>query len=149
MKKLWMPALIAGLAGGLAEMAWVAFYSAWSPVSAAEVARGIAATVVAGAAGAPWAPWAGVGIHLALSLALGAAFVLALWTLSPGRPGSRLVWSGAIATAVTVWAVNFLLVLPSLNAAFVTLLPYGVTLLSKTLFGVAMAATLQMAYRRS
>jgi len=142
MKKLWMPALIAGLAGGLAEMAWVAFYSAVSPISAADVARGVAATVMADAAGAPWAPWAGVGIHLALSLALGAAFVLALWTLSPGRPGSRLVWAGAIATAVAVWAVNFLLVLPSLNAAFVALMPLGATLLSKTLFGVAMAWTL-------
>ncbi|MNC99822.1 hypothetical protein D3C83_182370 [compost metagenome] len=48
----------------------------------------------------------------------------------------------AVTVAVAVWAVNFLLVLPYLNSAFVALMPAGATLLSKSLFGIAMAWTL-------
>lgn len=147
MKKLFVPALVAGLAGGFAEIAWVAFYSAVSPVSAAEVARGVTSTVFTTAPDAPWAPWAGVGIHLVLSLALGIAFVLALWKLTSGHPGRQRIWVSAVAVAIAIWAVNFLLVLPSLNSAFVALMPLGATLLSKTLFGVAMAWTLSRTMR--
>jgi hypothetical protein len=43
-----------------------------------------------------------------------------------------------------VWVLNFFLVLPWLNPAFVALLPYGVTLVSKLLFGLAMGLTLQV-----
>jgi len=43
--------------------------------------------------------------------------------------------------------VNFLLVLPIVNAAFVTLLPYSVSLGSKLLFGLAMAGILYTAQR--
>jgi hypothetical protein len=43
-----------------------------------------------------------------------------------------------------VWAVNFLVVLPRVNAAFTHLLPYGATLLSKLLFGLAAAAVFRI-----
>ena len=47
-----------------------------------------------------------------------------------------------VATVVllAVWSANFLVVLPYLNPGFVQLLPYGVTLLSKLLFGLSAAA---------
>ena len=38
-----------------------------------------------------------------------------------------------------IWAVNFLLLLPVVNAQFAALLPYSVSLGSKLLFGAAMA----------
>src|SRR5204863_9421935 len=41
-----------------------------------------------------------------------------------------------------VWLVNFTVILPALNPAFVTLLPLWVTLISKLLFGAAMSAVL-------
>jgi hypothetical protein len=44
---------------------------------------------------------------------------------------------------IIVWAVNFLVVLPVLNPAFIVLLPDSVTLFSKMLFGTAMALVLQ------
>jgi len=141
-KRELMVALLAGLCGGLAEMGWIAAYSSASSTSAADVARGITATVLSSASDAPWAPWAGVGIHLALSLALGLAFVLSLWGLSSARPGKGQIWVSAVIALVAVWAFNFLLILPALNNSFATLMPYGATLLSKALFGAAMAWTL-------
>ena len=149
MPKLARTALLAGLCGGLAEMAWIAFYSLASSTSAIEVARAITASVFPAAGGAPWAAWAGVGIHLALSLALGLAFALALWTTSSGRPGRIRIWVSALSVLAAVWAVNFLLVLPVLNSTFISLMPYGASLLSKMLFGIAMAWMLTSAYHRA
>ena len=143
MKKLIAPALAAGLAGGLAEIAWIAIYGTVSPVSAADVGREITATVISTAADVSWAPWAGAFIHMALSLALGIAFVLISWRLAHGRPSKTQIWSWAVTSLVAVWAVNFFLVLPAVNPAFVTLLPLGATLLSRALFGMAMAWVLQ------
>jgi len=148
MRKLFVPALIAGLAGGLAEIAWIALYSSATSTSGIEVARQVTATVVASAAAEPWAPAAGVGIHLALSLALGFAFVLALWRLSAGRLTAGSIWSAALLTVAGVWAANFLVILPALDSDLATLMPLGATLLSKTLFGVAMAAVVQRSTAR-
>ena len=145
MNKLLGIAVLAGALGGLAEIGWLALYTAFAPISAAEVGREVAATVLSSAAAAPWAPWAGVGIHLALSVFLGLAFVGGLWWLSGGRPGTRLVWTTAVPALVAVWAINFFLVLPALGSELSTLMPLGATLLSKALFGVAMAAVVQEA----
>lgn len=142
MRKLIYPALLAGLAGGLAEVAWISFYSLGAPTSALEVARQVTASVYPAATGLPWAPWAGTGLHLLLSCLLGIAFAVALWTSSRGRPSAQALWIGALATLVAVWAVNFLVLLPALRSEFVTLMPHAVTLFSKALFAVAMAAVL-------
>ncbi|HLD13557.1 MAG TPA: hypothetical protein VJB18_02450 [Burkholderiales bacterium] len=48
---------------------------------------------------------------------------------------------GTVALAA-VWAVNFLVILPVVHPAFVYLLPYPVTLLSKLFFGLAMGRSL-------
>jgi len=146
MRKLARTALLAGLCGGLAEMAWIAFYSSVSTTSAIEVARAVTASVFPAAGAAPWATGAGVGIHLALSLALGLAFALALWTVSAGRPSRMRIWVSALSALAAVWAVNFLLILPVLNSNFIPLMPYGASLLSKMLFGIALAWVLTSEY---
>jgi len=143
MKKLIGVALLAGLCGGLAEMGWIALYSSASSTSAVGVAREITATMFATAAYAPWAPLAGIGIHLALSAVLGLAFLLALLGFSRAAPTGPAVWIAAVITLTCIWAVNFFWVLPALNPAFVTLMPYAVTLASKMLFAIAMAGVLQ------
>lgn len=145
MRKLLRMAVLAGMIGGLAEIGWLALYAAFAPISAAEVGREVAVTVLSSAAAAPWAPWAGLGIHLALSVILGLAFVGGLWWLSGGPPRTQLVWASAVPVLVAVWAINFFLVLPALGSSLSTLMPLGATLLSKVLFGVAMAAMLQKA----
>ena len=136
-------ALLAGLSGGAAEIAWVALYSSASSARSADIAREITATVLPFAADAPWAPWAGVGIHLVLSAALGLAFVLALWRYCATAPATRNIWVAALVALTGVWAVNFLVILPAFNPVFVKLMPYGATLASKLLFAVAMAGVLQ------
>ena len=134
--------LMAGLAGGVAEIAWVLAYGAFAPVSAAEVAREVTVSLVPGAAGWTTAPALGVAIHLALSIVLAYAFVAWLERSLPGvRGAARLVAIGVGALA-GVWAINFLVVLPLVNPRFVTLMPYAATFLSKALFGAAMGAVL-------
>ena len=75
--------LLAGIAGGLAEVAWVSLYAAVSGGSAANVARGV--TTAAGiTALLPAAP-AGVVVHMTLAALLGVVLT-ALWqSLSSGR----------------------------------------------------------------
>lgn len=141
-KPVLKAALLAGLAGGMAEIAWVALYSSAAGARAADVAREITATVLPFAADAPWAPWAGVGIHLALSAALGLAFVLALGRYFATAPAAWNIWFAALIALTGVWAANFLVILPALNPAFVKLMPYGATLASKLLFAAAMAGVL-------
>lgn len=142
MKKLIAPALAAGIAGGIAEVLWVALYSTATSTSGVEVARQVTATVMPYAAAEQWAPAAGVGIHVALSLALGLAFVLFLWGFYSRRPRAGEIWTAALLTVVVIWAANFLVILPALGSGFGTLMPLGATLLSKALFGIAMAAVL-------
>jgi hypothetical protein len=48
----------------------------------------------------------------------------------------------ALLALTAIWAFNFFALLPTVNADFAGLMPYAVTLGSKLLFGVAMAATL-------
>ena len=58
------------------------------------------------------------------------------------RHGPAAALATASAVLAAIWVVNFLVVLPIVNAEFVSLLPYSVTLGSKLLFGVAMAMVL-------
>ena len=131
--------LLAGLAGGIAEIAWVLAYGAFAGVSAADVAREVTASVFPGAANAPAGLALGIGIHLALSIALAFAFVALLQDFLQDGAGTIAIALGALAG---VWAVNFLVVLPLVNPRFVTLMPYAATFLSKALFGAAMGTVL-------
>jgi hypothetical protein len=134
--------VVAGFAGGVAEILWVLAYSAVGPVSATAVAREVTASVLPDAATSAAAPLLGVGIHLALSIAIAFAFVATLGNfLSRDKNAARYV-AIAVAALTGVWAVNFLLLLPLVNGQFVTLMPYAATLFSKALFGAAMGAVL-------
>lgn len=133
-------ALLAGLAGGLAEFIWITGYCFAAGSDGWQVARMVAEAVVP--AGAAWlaTPALGIGIHFLLSILLASAFIAALspWQL---RNAGVTVAISLMALAV-VWVVNFLVVLPIVHPVFVDLLPYPVTLLSKLLFGLAMAQVL-------
>jgi len=134
--------LMAGLAGGVAEIVWVLAYGAFAPVSAAEVAREVTASLLPGAASWTAAAALGVAIHLALSIALAYAFVAWLERLLPGTRGAARHIAIAVGALAGVWAINFLVVLPLVNPRFVTLMPYAATFLSKALFGAVMGAVL-------
>lgn len=134
--------LLAGFAGGLAEVAWVSLYAAVSGGSAANVARGV--TTAAGITTLLPAAPAGVVVHMTLAAFLGVVLT-ALWqSLSSGRQRSAgALYGFMLASLALVWAMNFFVVLPVVEPSFVHLLPYSVSLVSKLLFGVAAAEALR------
>lgn len=141
------PVLLAGLAGGLAEVIWIASYSLAVGAEGWQVARAVAEVAVPGGALLPAAPAIGIGIHFLLSIALAGVFAMCL-SIPVLRHRSAAVTATIGMVAVgAVWAVNFLVILPVVHPAFVHLLPYPVTLLSKLFFGLAMGWSLAAAAR--
>lgn len=74
-----------------------------------------------------------------MMLLLAGVFTVAVWL--PFSRKLRLAPALLVAVAALsgVWGINFFVVLPTLNPVFITLMPYGITLISKMLFGIAMA----------
>jgi hypothetical protein len=132
---------LAGVAGGIAEVAWIWMYAAGTGADAASVARGVTDTVGIGAL-PPVA--GGVAIHMVLAAILGMVVAVAL---APLRLHGARLYGAMIWMLAAVWAVNFLIVLPLINPQFVEIVPMAVSFVSKLLFGVAAATTLLLAPR--
>jgi len=133
----------AGLAGGAAEIVWVAVYGAISGTPVGVVARGVATALLPGLATLPFVAAIGIALHMLLAVGLGiavvAAFRVPLLRCVGAWPQSALV----VLALGAVWSFNFLVVLPRLDPGFLVLLPMVVTLASKLLFGVSAAAVLR------
>lgn len=134
---------VAGLVGGMAEVAWVSLYAWFTPLDGAVVAREVTASLLStafavGIAGA----WLGVLIHMLLALALGYAFAYVVWKPVTRPRGLVATLAASVLTLAGVWTMNFFVVLPALNPVFITLLPYPVTFASKMLFALSMALAL-------
>lgn len=129
--------LAAGAAGGMAEVLWIAAAAAVLGADGWAIARAVTTTVSSSLAASSLAPWIGLLIHFLLSIALAAVLIRALQHLR-----AAALWLAVLGALAAVWAFNFLLLLPLINPVFVALLPHPVTLLSKLLFGVAMASVL-------
>lgn len=138
-RRLWKLILWAGLAGGLAEIAWIGANTVLAPGSMVELARQITATFYAQWAQAPFAPVLGLVIHLALSVVLGAAFGVVVWAPLSRRLEPAATMMSAMVAMAGIWALNFFFVLPALNPAIVALVPYTASLAAQAAFGIAMA----------
>lgn len=134
---------LAGLAGGLAEVVWIALYGIVTGVSTEPVAQGVIQSVFPALAARSASAWLGVVMHLAIAVALGMSLALAIRILFQGGEAGYSEYGLVIPILAAVWAVNFLIALPYINPEFVRLLPYSVTLLSKLLFGLSAAAVLR------
>jgi len=142
--KVWLTGTIAGLAGGAAEVSWIAIYANLSGSQAATVARGITQTVfpllVAPEAAIPL----GIAIHMGLAIALGIAISILVRThLAPSLP-AVFEPVAVVGLLVGIWGINFFLILPTITPAFVTLVPYTTSLISKILFGAAAALVFRL-----
>jgi hypothetical protein len=138
--------ILLGIAGGIAEIIWVASYGLLTGGSSAAVARGVSATVstVLPAVSLEVAPVAyGIVIHMLLAAGLGIVLVFAWRALAEQR--QRLVneYAFMVAALASVWAFNFFILLPLIDTAFVALMPYPASLLSKLLFGLVGAVMLR------
>jgi len=134
--------VIAGAAGGLAEVVWVSVYAALTGVDPASVARAV--TTAAGVARLlPAAPATlGIAVHMGLALLLGIALA-SVWERVRRHAPAMSPYGIAIPALVAVWAFNFFVLLPVIDAGFVQVLPYMVSLASKLLFGLAAAEVLR------
>lgn len=146
-KKFAHYVLFAGLAGGLAEVIWISGYSLAVGADGWQVARAVAE--VAAPAGASWsaAPAIGVAIHFLLSMLLAGVFAVCLSIPVLRHRSTAVTMIISTVALAAVWAVNFLVILPAVHPAFVQLLPYPVTFLSKLLFGLAMGWSFAAAAR--
>lgn len=133
--------LLAGMAGGMAEIVWFGLVGLLLSMNVQDVAAGITASVSPDWGASPYAAFTGVLIHLFLSVALAAVYIATLgrWSISRfGLAGQLLIGMSAL---VLVWAMNYLVILPVLNPSFIELSTYGLSLPSKALFGITMALT--------
>jgi hypothetical protein len=135
--------VLAGAAGGLAEVAWVSLYAAATGGDAAILAHGV--TTAGGVTALlPASPVAlGAAVHMTLAVMLGVALSGVWAALRRGSPRLSNPYPFMLAALAGVWAINFFVVLPIVSPAFVHIVPYAVSLTSKLLFGVAAATVLQ------
>jgi hypothetical protein len=134
--------VLAGLAGAMAEVIWIALYSAISPLSGGEVLRQITASIFPAMAESILAPALGVLLHVVLGVAVAYAFGVLIWQTYTRRMGAGTTLATALVALAAIWTFNFFVLLPVINAEFIGLMPYAVTFISKALFALAMAATL-------
>ena len=129
--------VIAGLAGGLAEVVWVVTYAWFTGTDPTVVARGV--TTAAGVSALlPASPaMLGVAVHMVLAAMLGIVLTFIWQPTTPSISGNPYPFM--LAALLDVWGLNFFIVLPLVNPAFTTMLPYPVSLISKLLFALAAA----------
>ena len=135
-------AIVAGAAGGVAEIAWVSLYAAITGGDAALIARGVTTAVGVSAMLPTLAVGAGVAVHMVLAVLLGVPVVM-LWQAMGKRFGLTGGYAAVVAALGCVWMINFFVLLPMISPAFITMLPYAVSLTSKLLFGLSAAETLR------
>ncbi len=131
--------IVAGAAGGFAEIAWVTLYAGATGGDPTTLARGV--TTAAGVSALfPAEPVAlGVTVHMALAVTLGIALSFGWRALSSHRLDIAGPFPFMLVALIGVWTVNFFVLLPAISPAFLHLVPYPVSLMSKILFGLAAA----------
>ena len=147
LSRLWPVGIFAGASGGAIEIAWIAFYQSLTGHDGATIARGVTQSTISELAAAPSAVLIGLAIHMVLSLALGLAICIMMRHVLRAYVSAVLEPVAVVSVLVGVWAVNFFVILPVINPEFVTLVPYGVSLVSKVLFGFAAALALRLSSR--
>lgn len=135
---------VAGAAGGLAEIAWVTLYAAITGGNAAALARGVTTAAGASALFPADAVALGVAVHMTIAVALGVALAFVWRSMTAYRTRPDSVFAFMIAALAGVWTINFFIVLPVVSPAFVGLVPYSISLVSKLLFGMAAASVIRV-----
>ena len=134
--------IVAGAAGGIAEIIWIVVYASVTGADAANLARGVTTAAGANLLLTGSSVISGTAIHMILAVMLGTALAFAWNAFSQRWPKQTSPYAALCAALGAVWAINFLIVLPLLSPDFVQILPYPVSLISKLLFGLAASAVL-------
>ena len=78
---------------------------------------------------------------MGLAVALGIALTGTLQTVVDRPAEGRATFCFMVCGLAVVWLINFFVVLPIVSPAFIHIVPYGVSLTSKLVFGLAAAET--------
>ncbi len=139
--KTWLLAGIgAGLAGGLAEVVFMAVYGGVAGMSGEGVLSLVTYTFFSasfsfGHIGAV----SGLGIHLLLSAVIGFFFGAFMYALHRGADSAsygRVAVSGVV-LLIGIWTFSFFVLLPQINPAFVSYVPLTAAFFSKLMFGIS------------
>jgi hypothetical protein len=139
---------LAGLAGGAMEVVWIMLYQSLSGNDAAIVAKGVTQAVFPDLATAPISVTLGLVIHMVLAVGLGIVIAIAVPLVLPRIAGTMLEPVVVVACLVGVWLMNFFVLLPMISPEFVTIVPYPVSFISKSLFGFSAAFVFWMVRRK-
>lgn len=134
--------LLAGIAGGSAEIAFLIAIAALTNISAINVAVGVSASFSIAAFSPTMLALVGIVIHLALASVLGVAVAVGYHAVAGQFISGIYVYAVVLMALIIVWAFNFLFLLPIINPAFVRLVPYPISFASKVLFGLVAAEVL-------
>lgn len=149
--------VLLGLAGGIAEVIWIALYGSAMALDTSTVALAIGTTAgraVPALALAAAPVLSGILIHMIAAVGLGVMLALVWRQLAAQRSLRIDEFTFMLGALTLVWTFNFFVVLPlvspafvDLHGTFVELLPYPVSLASKLLFGLAGALVLRLGRR--
>ena len=106
-RKIHRTLALAGLAGGLAEVAWVALYCSVTSLSGTQVLRQITASFFPSWAGADFAPVLGLGLHFSLAVLIAYAFGLVVWQSFARRGGAVTTLATSLIALSAIWTFNF------------------------------------------
>ena len=115
----------------------MALFCLMSPLQSSLVAEEIARSFLPQIAGFS-AGMTGLIMHYVLSVLIAGVVAMTLLRMLASRIDVLAVLVVSGAALVGIWAINDFVILPMVNANFVTLMPYTVTLASKLGFGIAM-----------
>lgn len=138
--------VLLGLAGGAAEIVWIAFYGSLAGSDAAEVARAVSAAVAWLLPGIPLsvAPViSGIVVHMILAVGVGIVLAVVWRELTARRPVPINEYTFMVGALTIIWMFNFFVLLPLFSPTFVDIVPYPISLMSKVLFGLAGAIALR------
>jgi hypothetical protein len=145
--------ILIGVAGGLAEIIWVVFYGAVSGSDTTVVARATSTTiawVLPGGSRITDSISLGIAFHMIAAAGLGLLVAFAWRALTARGPAVVSEYVFMAGALTTVWVFNFFVVLPligpalpDVHRAFVEIVPYPASLMSKLLFGLAGAAAIR------
>jgi hypothetical protein len=110
--------VIAGAAGGLAEIAWVTLYAGMTGGDPALLARGVTTAAGVGALLPAASPvMLDVGVHMTLAALLGVILTSVWQVLFAGRHGLTNPYPFMLTALGSVWTMNFFVVLPVVSPA--------------------------------
>lgn len=125
---------LAGIAGGVVEVIFMAIYCALTGKDGMEMLGLVAYTFFDGGA------LSGLSIHLGLSVLIGLAFGLVVYSAERFNVVVRypVAIASGVAMLIVIWAFNFFVLLPSINPEFVAFVPLEAAFFSKLSFGLTL-----------